>query len=260
MTRRRILFCLHPPVASYLRLEVSINEPSVAITADAANPLVVKGTFIAYSFDIPGGGCIAVAADDRMAPILYYSLESSLTVPAVPPAQAIIEAFADEVERLEEGTGGAHPFWDLLTGERSQRVADVPLSQFLSAPVGPLLYVEPIRVPQDYPTIQQGIDATVEPDMVVVSPGVYYENVIVRNKNKVKVLGSGADRTVIDAAGKGTAVTFENVSRDFLLDGFTIRNGTGDLHGRASKVGAGVFIGASCPTVFNCVISGNEAD
>ncbi len=74
-----------------------------------------------------------------MSPILYYSLESSLTVPAVPPAQAIIEAFADEVERLEEGTGGAHPFWDLLARERSQRVADVPLSQFPSAPVGPLL-------------------------------------------------------------------------------------------------------------------------
>jgi len=121
------------------------------------------------------------------------------------------------------------------------------------------LFIEPIGVPQGYPTIQQGIDAAVERDVVLVSSGVYYENVTVHNKNRLNVLGAGAEETIIDGGAGGSTVTFENVCGDSVLDGFTIRNGTGDYHGHGSILGGGIFLEASSPKISNCVITGNTA-
>jgi len=118
-------------------------EAITVLTADAARSIVVKGTTVAYAFDIPGGGCIAIAADDELAPILYYSLRNRLAVPAVPPAQAIIEAFADKLasveDEVDEKPEGAHPLWVLLSGQLNAKVVVGTLAQFSSAPVGPLL-------------------------------------------------------------------------------------------------------------------------
>ncbi len=121
------------------------------------------------------------------------------------------------------------------------------------------LLVEPIRVPQDYPTIQEAINAAAEPDVVLVSPGVYSENLVIENRGEVKVLGAGADNTIIDGGGIGSTVSFENVTTDFVLHGFTIRNGIGDFHGHDSVLGGGIFLEASSPKISNCQIRHNSA-
>ncbi|SVD41680.1 uncharacterized protein METZ01_LOCUS394534, partial [marine metagenome] len=39
-----------------------------------------------------------------------------------------------------------------------------------------------INIPADYPTIQEGIDASVDGDTVLVAPGIYYENLILETE------------------------------------------------------------------------------
>ncbi|MEM3011174.1 MAG: hypothetical protein QXE76_05130 [Candidatus Bathyarchaeia archaeon] len=53
-----------------------------------------------------------------------------------------------------------------------------------------------IRVPQDYPTIQEAINAATSGDTILVAAGTYYEHVII-NKT-VSLKGEGPNVSVID--------------------------------------------------------------
>ncbi len=116
---------------------------TLAITADTARPIVAKGITIAYAFDTPRAGCIAIAADDQVAPVFYYSLRDRLTLPAVPPAQAIMDAFADRIAQLQAEphykTGPPHPLWACFARGADPDAAIDTLGAFPSAPTGPLL-------------------------------------------------------------------------------------------------------------------------
>ncbi len=54
-----------------------------------------------------------------------------------------------------------------------------------------------IRVPQDQPTIQAGIDAAVDGDIVAVGPGVYYENISVMYRSLRLRRASASDSVVM---------------------------------------------------------------
>lgn len=123
--------------------KVSGAKPVTFIAPDTARLIVAKGRTIAYAFDTPGGGCIAIAADDEQAPVFYYSLHHRLTVPGVPPAQEIMESFADKIAQLQDErnrkTRAAHPFWNLLAQHATPEGAVDTLAAFPSGPTGPLL-------------------------------------------------------------------------------------------------------------------------
>ena len=90
-----------------------------------------------------------------------------------------------------------------------------------------------INVPDDYPTIQQGIDASTDGDTVLVQPGTYVENVNFNGHNIV--LGSlflttgdtpCISQTIVDGNDNGSVVTFENgEDTTAMIAGFTISNG-----------------------------------
>ena len=118
------------------------------------------------------------------------------------------------------------------------------------------LEVVPIVVPDDFPTIQGAIVGALKLDVVSVKPGVYDENIVM--KDGIEVIGSGADVTTIRASREGSAVAFQNISSG-RLEGFTITGGIGDFFGRESRVGGGVYCGGSVVTISSCAISGNTA-
>jgi len=80
-----------------------------------------------------------------------------------------------------------------------------------------------IVVPDDYPTIQEAINAANPSDIIFVRSGNYYENVVV-NKS-VSMIGENRQNTIIDGSGSGTAldITVNNVN----LTNFTIQNSGG---------------------------------
>ncbi len=108
-----------------------------------------------------------------------------------------------------------------------------------------------IHIPADYPTIQQGIDASYDGDTVLVKPGEYVENVSVANKNVVLAshfLTTGDTSyipiTIIDGDSSGYVLKLDGVDSNAAVTGFTIRNGYNFLGS-----GAGI----------SCVYSGSPA-
>ncbi len=117
-----------------------------------------------------------------------------------------------------------------------------------------------INIPGDYPTIQQGIDASTDGDTVLVQPGTYVENINFNGHNIV--LGSlflttgdtsYISMTVIDGDSSGHVINFANdEDSTAVLTGFTIQNGY-------ATVGGGIYVYFCDPIITNNIIIGNIA-
>lgn len=79
-----------------------------------------------------------------------------------------------------------------------------------------------IRVPEDYSTIQEAVDAANLGDTILVANGTYTENVIVY-KDNLTLLGESPTTTIIDggAIGEVVYVTASNI----YISGFTMQHG-----------------------------------
>ena len=78
-----------------------------------------------------------------------------------------------------------------------------------------------LNVPADYPTIQAGIDASVNGDTVLVAPGEYDENPIIQDKNILLTSAEGPTNTRINGQVKiyGAPVDSTCILRGFRIDG-----------------------------------------
>ncbi|UCC78962.1 MAG: right-handed parallel beta-helix repeat-containing protein [Candidatus Zixiibacteriota bacterium] len=118
-----------------------------------------------------------------------------------------------------------------------------------------------IHIPTDYPTIQQGIDASYERDTVLVQPGEYFENVQIAYKNIVLASHflttqdtSYIPLTVIDANFSGIVLFLYNVNNNTSVIGFTLRNGRNETY----LNGAGIRCAlAGSPLISHNIIEGN---
>ena len=101
-----------------------------------------------------------------------------------------------------------------------------------------------IYVPDDYPTIQQAVDAANAGDTIIVRDGTYVENVDVNKRLTIRS-ENGSGNCIVQAANSGDDVF--HVTADWVnISGFTIR-------GAVNYPGAGIYIGAN-----NCNITDNE--
>lgn len=111
-------------------------------------------------------------------------------------------------------------------------------------------------VPQQYPTIQAAINASIAGDVVTVAPGTYVEGIVFAGKNiTVRSSGGAAVTTILPTSIGRRCVTFVNgESNAAVLDGFTLRGGNptgGTLPGH----GAGILCcSSSFPTILNCIV------
>jgi hypothetical protein len=123
-----------------------------------------------------------------------------------------------------------------------------------------------LRVPGDYAAIQQAIDNSKNGDMILVSPGVYKENINFKGKAITVASTNAADpevvkSTIIHAAAKSSVVTFTTgETSNSILAGFTITGGYGNVRadlGTNIFWGAGVYCYFASPTITGNIIAGN---
>ncbi len=122
-----------------------------------------------------------------------------------------------------------------------------------------LLHGSTLRVPQDYLTIQGGIEAAAQGDTILVSPGHYLENVTLGDKSVVLTslyALSGNEthirQTIIDGNASGSVVTIRGAAEPpITLTGFTLTNGL-------SNSGGGIFCQNASPLLQNLFITDNN--
>ncbi len=124
-----------------------------------------------------------------------------------------------------------------------------------------------IHVPDEYSSIQQGINSSSHGDTVLVQPGTYIENINYNGKNIVVgslTLLTGdttyIHETIIDGNQTGSVVTIESgEDSTTVLCGFTLTNGSGSITTQYA-LGGGLFCEYSSPLIENMIISNNTVE
>jgi len=119
------------------------------------------------------------------------------------------------------------------------------------------LSAKTIHIPLEYGTIQEGIDASLGGDTVLVADGVYTgegnRNIFFYGKAITLASENGPESTIIDCNYHGCAIVFYyGEDFDTIFQGFTVQNGD------ASSGGAIDCVDAS-PTIRNCIFKNNNA-
>ncbi len=110
------------------------------------------------------------------------------------------------------------------------------------------------HVPDDFSTIQAGIDGSSNGDTVIVRDGTYFENINFNGKAITLKSENGPATTIIDGNQAGNVVRIESgEGSDSVFEGFTVTNGN-------AFQGGGMYCrNDSSPTLTDCTFTNNTA-
>ncbi len=118
-----------------------------------------------------------------------------------------------------------------------------------------------LRVPEDFSLIQGAINEANDGDFILISPGVYSENISLLDKNLTiaSLIYTGFDgeligETILDGEGDGSVITIAGgQDQSTLLVGLTIQNGS------SNEAGGGILIEDSSPVLSRNTIRNNHS-
>jgi predicted outer membrane repeat protein len=261
-----------PLVEKVVCYENSASSGGAVLTMQGARPTLRSCTLVRNSGFVSGGGVHCLESD----PVIRQTLISHSTS----GAGIACEEGADPV--VEHCLLNANPGGDVPCGSAGENVLENPLFCDLTGgdlrvadaspclpennPFGLLIGAlgaggctgtdcRTIRVPQDYATIGEALNAAVFCDTVLVGPGTYHERGLDVPWGVTLKSTEGADSTVVDASGQG------GVFRIGYRDG-----GTGDGPALAIEgfriTGAAysaILIRGGTARISDCVIEGNSS-
>jgi hypothetical protein len=138
-----------------------------------------------------------------------------------------------------------------------------------------LAQAQTLHVPADYPTIQSAVFAAQEGDTVLVSPGIYYENVqlqgrdiVLTSRFRIDQDAALIEQTVIDGSQPvhpdtgSCLLIWKHETAATVIEGFTLRGGTGtvwlDPAGFGTyREGGGILTEFSSPVIRHNIIRDN---
>ena len=138
------------------------------------------------------------------------------------------------------------------------------LFNFLSV-ISLTLFGEIIDVPDDYTSIQSGLNVADSSDTVLVKPGTYQENISWPDTNGIKLISSdNKDNTFLDGGNQRSVISVEYrkayIDTTTLIKGFTIKNGSGTKENQwDDSKGGGIYIKSTSPLIKNINIINNSA-
>lgn len=123
-------------------------------------------------------------------------------------------------------------------------------------------------VPEQFSTIQNALNVSRDGDVILVSPGTYFENLVwIPEMNGVELRSTdGPEVTIIDANADGRGITIEGdfifmgettIDESTVIDGFTVQNG---LIMDPWAVGGGILIESASPFLKNLIIKDNKVE
>lgn len=121
-----------------------------------------------------------------------------------------------------------------------------------------------IKIPEDYQTIQAGIDAASENDSIIVADGVYAgegnRDIDFRGKNIVLRAENGPENCIIDCQGSGRGIYLHSgESKTSSIVGLTILNGAAPTTGGGNGYGGAIYCSNASPAIINCRVKNNSA-
>jgi nitrous oxidase accessory protein NosD len=161
----------------------------------------------------------------------------------------------DGEARIQDGDGEGQATVDMGFDEYTPVLGTPTLPTRTPTPTLTPTRVTPatLHVPQEFPSIQVAIRASIAGDTILVAPGTYHEHLDFLGKSIAIVSEAGPVETILDGDWSGTVVIFHTAEDSLArLIGFTLRHGSSTLNA------GGINIDGASPQIVGNIIEDNR--